>query len=175
VNSDDIFYDRDVIRKVAESFIENDIDAVYGDAIFVNPENTSRVVRYYSSRSFNPGRFRFGFMPAHPSFYVKKEFFEKLGYYKTNYKIAADFELLLRFIYVNKIRYQYIEMPFVSMRRGGVSNKSVKSNIILNREILRACRENGLKTGYFFIYLKYIFKVFEFLGNGKRQNVVNIN
>jgi hypothetical protein len=66
-------------------------------------------------------------------------------------------------------------MPFVSMRRGGVSNKSVKSNIILNREILRACRENGLKTGYFFIYLKYIFKVFEFLGNGKRHNVVNIN
>ncbi len=172
VNSDDVFYDRHVIRKVAESFEAIDIDAVYGDAIFVRPEYTSRVVRYYSSGAFHPGRFRFGFMPAHPSFYIKREFFEKLGYYKTDYKIAADFELLLRFIYVNRIRCQYIEMPFVSMRTGGTSNKSLKSNITLNREIFRACRENGVKTGYFFIYLKYFFKVFEFLGNGKRHNSV---
>jgi glycosyltransferase involved in cell wall biosynthesis len=172
VNSDDVFYDRHVIGKVAESFKGNDIDAVYGDAIFVSPENTSRIVRYYSSKTFQPGMFRFGFMPAHPSFYIKREFFDKLGYYKTDYKIAADFELLLRFIYVNRIRYKYMEMPFVSMRRGGASNKSLNSNIILNREILKACRENGLKTGYLFIYLKYFFKVFEFLGNGKRHNAV---
>jgi glycosyltransferase involved in cell wall biosynthesis len=172
VNSDDVFYDRNVIKKVAESFNENDIDAVYGDAIFVSPENKTRIVRYYSSKTFRPGRFRFGFMPAHPSFYIKREYFEKLGYYQTDYKIAADFELLLRFIYVNKIRYKYIEMPFVLMRTGGASNKSFKSNLTLNREILRACRENGLRTGYFFIYLKYFFKVFEFLGNGKSHNVV---
>jgi glycosyltransferase involved in cell wall biosynthesis len=170
VNSDDVFYDRQVIGKVAESFMENDIDAVYGDAIFVSPENTLRIVRYYSSGAFHPGRFRFGFMPAHPSFYVKRAFFEKLGLYKTDYKIAADFELLLRFLYVNRIRTKYIEMPFVSMRMGGRSNKSPKSNIILNREILRACRENGLKTGYFLIYLKYFFKVFEFVGNTKRHS-----
>jgi glycosyltransferase involved in cell wall biosynthesis len=172
VNSDDIFYDRQVIAKVAVTFMENDIDAVYGDAIFISPENTSRIVRYYSSGAFRPGRFRFGFMPAHPSFYVKRIFFEKLGYYKTDYKIAADFELLLRFICVNNLRCKYIEMPFVSMRRGGVSNKSLKSNITLNREILRACRENGLRTGYFFIYLKYFFKIFEFLGSSRKHDII---
>jgi glycosyltransferase involved in cell wall biosynthesis len=172
VNSDDVFFDRQVIGKVAVSFSENDVDAVYGDAIFVSPENTSRIVRYYSSKTFQPGMFRFGFMPAHPSFYIKREFFDRLGFYKTDYKIAADFELLLRFIYVSRIRCKYMEMPFVSMRMGGTSNKSLKSNITLNREILRACRENSVKTGYFLIYLKYFFKVFEFLGNGKRHNAV---
>jgi hypothetical protein len=104
-------------------------------------------------------------MPAHSSFYVKRELFEKLGYYKTDYKIAADYELLIRFLYIHKITYKYIEMPFVSMRMGGVSNKSIHSIYTLNKEIAKACRENGLKTNYIFIYSKYFTKLFEFLGN----------
>jgi glycosyltransferase involved in cell wall biosynthesis len=172
VNSDDVLYDRLVIDKVAESFADNTLDAVYGDAIFVSSDNISKIIRYYSSGTFQPGRFRFGFMPAHPSFYVRRVFFEKFGCYKTDYKIAADFELLLRFIGVNRIRYKYIKMPFVSMRRGGVSNKTVASNIILNKEILRACRENGLRTGYVFIYLKYFFKVFEFIGGRRKHDKI---
>jgi len=172
LNSDDVFYDKHVISKVAESFSDNEIDAVYGDAIFVKAGNTARIVRYYSSGAFNPQRFRFGFMPAHPSFYMRKEFFKKFGNYKTDYKIAADFELLLRFIYVKKIRYKYIRMPFVKMRTGGASNRSVLSNIILNREILRACRENGLRTSYLFIYMKYFFKVFEFFGSDRKHDKI---
>jgi glycosyltransferase involved in cell wall biosynthesis len=165
LNSDDFFYDNSVIEKIAKSIEENNIDAIIGDVQFVDQANTSKVIRYYSSKHFKTARFRFGFMPAHSSFYVKKELFEKLGYYKTDYKIAADYELLIRFLYVNKIKYKYLEMPFVSMRMGGVSNKSIHSIYTLNKEIAKACRENGIKTNYIFIYSKYFAKIFEFLSN----------
>jgi glycosyltransferase involved in cell wall biosynthesis len=165
LNSDDYFFDNNVIEKVVGAFKEHEIDAVIGDAQFVNPIKTSKIVRYYSSKFFNTGKFKFGFMPAHPSFYVKRELFEKLGYYKVDYKIAADFELLIRFLYINKIKYKYLEMPFVSMRMGGISNKSILSKYILNKEIVLACKENGLKTNYFFIYTKYLIKMFEFFAN----------
>ena len=165
LNSDDFFCNNTVIERIVESFRENEIDAVFGDVRFVDTVNTSKVVRYYSSKHFKPARFRFGFMPAHSSFYVKRELFEKLGYYKTDYKIAADYELLIRFLYIHKIIYKYLEMPFVSMRMGGVSNKSIHSIYTLNKEIAKACRENGIKTNYIFIYSKYFSKLFEFLGN----------
>jgi glycosyltransferase involved in cell wall biosynthesis len=165
LNSDDFFYDNNVIERVAELFRKYDIDSVYGDDQFVDPENTSKVVRYYSSKHFNIGKFKFGYMPAHPSFFVKRELFEKFGYYKTDYKIAADFELLVRFLYVNHITSKYLEMPFNSMRTGGVSNRSLRSNFILNKEIARACKENGIYTNYLFIYSKYFSKLFEFFGN----------
>jgi glycosyltransferase involved in cell wall biosynthesis len=162
LNSDDFFYDSNVIERVAEQFKESEVDAVFGDARFVDPVRTSKVVRYYSSKNFNTGKFKFGFMPAHPSFYVKRELFEKLGYYKIDYKIAADFELLVRFLYINKIKFRYLEMPFLSMRTGGVSNKSIISNYTLNKEIARACKENGIRTNFFWIYSKYLTKMFEF-------------
>jgi glycosyltransferase involved in cell wall biosynthesis len=165
LHSDDFFYSNNVIEKVADSFNEYEIDAVFGDAQFVDPINTSKIVRYYSSKLFSITRFKFGYMPAHPSFYVKKEFFEKLGYYKVDYKIAADFELLVRFLYINKIKYKYLNIPFISMRTGGISNRSIHSKYILNKEIARACKENGIKTNYFFIYSKYFSKLFEFMFN----------
>jgi glycosyltransferase involved in cell wall biosynthesis len=169
LNSDDLFYDDNVIQKVADAFENNEIDAVYGDVQFVDRAKLLKIVRYYSSKHFNPEKFKFGFMPAHPSFYVKREFFGKFGYYKTDYKIAADFELLVRFMNVNHIRCKYMEMPFVSMRPGGISNKSILSNIILNKEIARACKENGIHTNYFNISSKYFTKIFEYFGNRSKK------
>jgi glycosyltransferase involved in cell wall biosynthesis len=169
LNSDDFLHDNWVIQRVAEAFYENENQAVIGDVQFVDPVNTSRVVRYFSSKRFTTGKFRFGFMPPHPSFYARRELFATFGYYKTDYKIAADFELILRFMLVNRIKFKYIEMPFVSMRTGGLSNKSFLSNITLNNEIARACRENGLKTNYFFIYSKYVSKIFQFFGRRVRR------
>lgn len=164
LNSDDFFCDKYVIEKVVKAFTENEIDAVFGDVQFVDPQKTSKIVRYYSSKRFNPGKFRYGIMPAHPSFYAKRDLFENLGFYRTNYKIAADYELLVRFIFINKIRYKYLDLSFVSMRTGGVSNKSFYSNYILNKEIVRACRENGINTKYFLVYSKYFLKLFELIG-----------
>ena len=165
LNSDDFFYDNNVIEKVVQAFNEFDIDAVFGDVQFVDQIKISKTVRFYSSKHFDVRKFKFGFMPAHPSFYAKRDLFETIAYYKTDYKIAADFELLVRFLAINKIRYKYLEMIFVSMRAGGVSTKSIKSNFILNKEIVRACRENNIRTNYFYIYSKYFTKVFEFFGN----------
>lgn len=164
LHADDFFYNEEVISRVACAFEEDNIDALYGDVVFVSPGNPGKVLRYYSSKKFETGKFRFGFMPAHPSFYVRRICFEKYGYYKEDYIIGADFDLLLRFMYHNKIKTRYIEMPFVKMRAGGISNKSLGSRIVLNREILRSCRENGIKTNYLNIYSKYVFKIFEFRG-----------
>ncbi len=164
LNSDDFFYDNHVIEKIAREFENDNIDAVFGDVQFISTGDNSKIVRYYSSKLFNSDKFKFGFMPAHPSFYVKRELFEKFGYYKTDYKIAADYELLIRFLHINKVKYKYLEIPFVSMRTGGVSTKTIRSNYILNKEIARACKENGIKTNYFFIYSKYFKKIFEFSG-----------
>jgi glycosyltransferase involved in cell wall biosynthesis len=164
LNSDDFFYDNQVIEKVVKTFSENNIDSVIGDVQFVDPLKTSKVVRYYSSKHFSLKKFKYGYMPPHPSFYVKRELFEKLGYYKTDYKIAADYELIMRYLLTNKVRYKYIEFPVVSMRSGGISNKSLRSNYTLNKEIARACRENGVRTNFFFIYSKYFTKIFQFFG-----------
>jgi len=164
LNSDDFFYNDRVLERIAREFNDPAVDAVFGDAVFVRPANLSKIVRYYSSKSFRPWMFRFGFMPAHTTFFCRKELFERFGIYMTDYKIAADFELLLRFIHHHKINYRYIDEPLVVMRTGGISNKNARSRFILNREILRACRTNGVRTCLPFIYLKYFLKIFDYSG-----------
>lgn len=162
LNSDDFFTENDVIERVVKSF-NQDVDAVFGDIQFVSPNKLDKVVRYYSSKRFSLRRFRFGFMPAHPSFYTRRRLFDEFGFYKEEYAIGADFELLLRYLYCHKLRYRYLNFPFVTMRTGGISNQNIKSNIILNKEILKACKENNLRTNLLYIYSKYLIKIFEYL------------
>ncbi|MCD4768772.1 MAG: glycosyltransferase [Bacteroidales bacterium] len=162
LNSDDVFFNEKVIEKVAKAFQEEHIDVVYGDIQFVRSVEDKQIVRYYSSKKFKASRFQYGFMPAHPSFYTKRKLFEEIGYYKEDYIIASDFELLIRFLYNNKLITKYLEMPFVTMRTGGISNKSLKNRVLLNQEIIRACRENGINTNILKVYSKYFSKIFEF-------------
>jgi len=163
INSDDFYHHQDIITLIAEAFKDKSIQAVYGDVRFVNPDNLNKTVRYYSSKNFSPKRFRYGFMPAHPTFFTYRKYFEEFGYYKTDYKIAADFELLVRFLYVHRLNAKYLPLDFMKMRTGGKSTASFKSNIILNREIVRACKENGIWTCMPLLFLKYFIKVFELL------------
>ena len=163
INSDDFYFRNDVITKIVEAFNDNNVQAIYGDVRFVNPNNLDRTVRYYSSKRFVPSLFRFGFMPAHPTFFTYRKYFDQLGYYKTNYKIAADYELLLRFLYVHRLKSKYLPLDFMKMRTGGASTASIKSNILLNEEIVRACKENGIWTCYPLLLLKYLVKIFEFI------------
>ena len=164
LNSDDFYIENTVIEQVADTFTQNkETQIVFGDVLFVKPDNLDKTVRYYRSKNFTPKRFRFGFMPAHPTFFTYKTHFDKIGYYKIKYTIAADFELLLRFMLLNKLKYNYIPLVFMKMRTGGISTKSYKSKIILNKEIARACKENGIKTNMFYIYSKYFIKIFEFV------------
>ena len=161
LNSDDFFTSDDVIQTVVESFNNYDIDALYGDVHFVSPDNLSKSVRYYSSSVFKPSLFRFGFMPAHPSFYMKKECYNKYGLYALDYKIASDYDLLIRYLYKEKIKYNYIKKDFVTMRTGGVSTENFNSRVTLNKEIVRACRKYGIYTNLFMLSLKYLYKIFE--------------
>lgn len=162
LNSDDFFTNPYVLQKVADTFKEDGrLDAVYGDVHFVDPKDLERCVRYYSSKVFNRKLMKLGFMPAHPSFYVRKECFEKYGIYKTDYKIAADFEFLLRVIYKNNIKTKYLPIDMVTMRTGGASTSGIESHKRIMKEHLRAFRENHVYTNAFLLSLRYIYKIGE--------------
>jgi glycosyltransferase involved in cell wall biosynthesis len=161
LNSDDFYFTDQIVSQVAGAFEDQSIDVVFGDLVFVDPLNLSKVVRKYSSANWHPAKFAWGFMPAHPTVFIRRKYYQLFGLFKTDYKIAADYELLIRFLYVHKLRYRYLPLTMVKMRRGGVSSRSWKSNVILNEEIIRACRENGIKTNVFKIYPKYFKKLFE--------------
>lgn len=161
LNSDDFYCSSKIVSQVATEFSDRAIDAVFGDLVFVDPDRLDKVVRKYSSARWHPGKFARGFMPAHPTFFVRRKYYQQFGLFKTDYKIAADYELLIRFLYVHRLNYRYLPLTMVTMRRGGVSSRNLMSNIILNKEIIRACRENGIPTSVFKVYPKYFTKFFE--------------
>ena len=161
LNADDFYVDENVIAKVLHAFDNNPIDAFIADLVYVRPEKLDKIVRYYSSANFALNKFESGWMPPHPTFFVKRKCYEQLGLYKTDYKIAADFELLARFMVKNHITYHYLPEVIIKMRTGGASTKNIRSNLILNREIVRACAENDIKTNYFKVYSKYLTKLFQ--------------
>lgn len=161
LNSDDFFTTDDVIEAVARSFEDEAMDAVYGDIHFVKPTDLGKCVRYYSSAFFRPFLFRFGLQPAHPSFYCKKKWFDRLGGYRLDLKIAADFELLIRYLYKHRLKTTYLRKNFVTMRTGGLSTCSLLHRHILNIEDIKACRLNGIFTFYPLICFKYFIKLFE--------------
>lgn len=162
LNSDDYFTSDDIIENVAKAFEHENIDAVYGDIHFIHNDNPKKIVRYYSSAMFSPFWLRFGFMPAHPSFYVRREVYKKFGDYSTDYKIASDYEMMVRLFYKHKIKAQYIKKDFVTMRTGGVSTKNIKNRLLITREDVKACKHNGLYTNLLLISTKYLYKIFEF-------------
>jgi glycosyltransferase involved in cell wall biosynthesis len=168
LNSDDFLSSNFVITKIVESFNE-DTDAIIADITFVSPSDVSKTIRYYSSKNWRPNLFRWGFMPPHPSFYLRKEYYDNFGLYKNSYKIAADYELLIRMLYINKLNYKYINLQTVTMRTGGVSTENFMSRYTLNKEIIKACAENGIYTNMIMLVLKYFIKVFEFLPKVNNQ------
>ena len=158
LNSDDFYINPLCITKVVNEFRVRKIDALFADLVYVMPGNLERVVRYYDSSNFNPSKFAYGWMPAHPTFFVKRKVYERYGMFRTDLKIAADFDILARFLYIHKISYSYIKGALVKMRTGGVST-SFNSIWINNIETLRVCRDNGIKTNIFKILSKYPAKI----------------
>ncbi|MFH1148743.1 MAG: glycosyltransferase family 2 protein [Pseudomonadota bacterium] len=161
LNSDDMYENNRCVSTVVSEFQRRGVDSIFADLVYVRRDNPEKSVRYYGSGSFSPHKFAFGWMPAHPTFFVRRECYEKYGKHKTDYIIAADYELLVRFLARYGISYSYIPKVLVRMRMGGISTKSLKSNWILNREILRACAENGIKTNIFKVLSKYPGKILQ--------------
>ena len=162
LNSDDYFTSDNVVSNLMKPFSDPSLDAVYGDIHFIHDGEPDKVTRYYSSKIFSPFWVRFGFMPAHPSLYVRRKVYEKTGLYKLDYKIGADFEMVVRMFCVHKIKSEYLKQDFVTMRNGGASTNGIRSHRLLLREDTRACRENGIYSNQFLIALKYLYKIFEF-------------
>ena len=166
LNADDFLCSNDVVSKIVTAFSEDkSLEATIADIVFIKESDHNKVIRYYSARNWRPTKLVWGFMPPHPSFFCKKDVYERYGYYQTDYKIAADYELLIRFLLAKRIRYKYLSMITTKMRMGGKSTRNLNSNFIINNEIKRGCRENSVYTNYLMIYSKYFFKPFEFLFN----------
>lgn len=178
LNSDDFYTSFDVLKAIARRFEKYpDTDAVYGDVRYVEWEDVTRTLRFYSSRLFRRSWMRMGFMPAHPSFYCRKAVYDRFkldgtqiegfkgdphrAYFNTTYKIAADFECLLRMIFVGRIRTHYLWKDCVTMRAGGVSSSGMKSHQQINRDHRRAFRENGVYSNYLLISIRYLYKIAE--------------
>ena len=162
LNSDDYFTGDDVIERMVVNFDDPNIDAVYGDIHFIHDGEPDKIVRYYSSKPFRPFWLRFGFMPAHPSFYCKREVYEKAGLYKTDYSIGSDYEMMVRLFYGFHIRTKYLPIDFVTMRTGGASTRNIQSRLALIKDDVRGCRENGIYTNPLMISVKFLYKIFEF-------------
>lgn len=163
LNSDDIFYSADSIRELVEFLTRNpDCAAVYSDLVFVDRERTDTVTRKYSSKNFSVWKIKFGFMVPHPTFYARRELFDRLGFYKLGYRVSADFELMARFL-LSGIDARRNPVTMVKMREGGISTTGTWSRVHQNMEIVRACKENDLYTNIFMIAMKIPFKLMGYL------------
>lgn len=161
LNSDDFYTSNGILRKVAITMQDKNIDAVYGDVHYVHDNDLGKCVRYYSSKPFRRVWMRFGFMPAHPSFYCRREVYEKYGTFDLSYKVAADFECLLRLIFVNRIRTKYLPVDFVTMRTGGASTRGFASHKQIMRDHQLAFKRNSVYSNVIMECMRYIYKIFE--------------
>lgn len=163
LNADDIYANDRVIEKVADMFTQNKVDSCYGDLQYVDKKNPDNIVRYWKSSEYREGLFYKGWMPPHPTFFVKREVYEKYGYFNTDFKIAADYELMLRFIEKYKISTCYIPEVLIKMRMGGMSNRSLKNLFIKSSEDHKAWKINNLSGGIYTILLKNLCKLPQFI------------
>lgn len=163
LNADDLYADDSVLSTVACCMLKSDLDLLYGDVVFFSPKKSDKVLRRYSSMKFSPKMLAYGWMPAHPTLFVKRLVFEKVGGFKANYKIAGDYEFIARVFSLQKPRYEYLQTVLVKMRTGGVSTAGLQNTLLLNKEVLRACRENGIDTNMLKILSKYPYKILEFI------------
>lgn len=161
LNADDMLELPDMLAHVAAAFAD-DVDAVYADIRFVK-DDLSTTVRYYSAKHWKPWMLQWGKMPPHPSVYIRRELFEKLGLYKLGYDIAADYELLIRYLRKAGVKTRYLNECVVRMRMGGKSTRGWQSFMTLNKEIVRGNRENGYFCCFPMLLPKYLFKIFEFI------------
>ena len=163
LNGDDLYAHDKVLEVVADVFEKQKVDSCYGDLQYVNRDDTSKIIRQWRSSGYKPGKFNYGWMPPHPTFFVKKDIYEKFGYFNTNFKIAADYELMLRFLEKFRISTHYIPEVLIKMRVGGVSNKNLRNMFLKSREDCKAWKVNDLKGRFYTVLLKNLSKIPQFL------------
>ncbi len=163
LNSDDIYQDNKVIEDVVSLFEKDKVETCYADLVYVDRIDTSKTIRYWKSGEYMDGLFFKGWMPPHPTFFVKKKVYDKYGMFNLEFKSASDYEIMLRFIHKNKVKIGYLPRVIVRMRVGGVSNMSIANRIKANREDKKAWKINGLTPKPFTLLFKPLSKLTQFL------------
>lgn len=163
LNADDLYAHDEVISKVVKKFNDPAVDATYADLVFVDKLDTSKVFRKWKSGIFNRSAMYNGWMPPHPTFFVRKSIYEKFGLFNTNLRSAADYELMLRLLLKHEINPSYLPETIIRMRQGGKSTASIKNRLKANMEDRMAWKINGLKHHFFTLILKPLRKIKQFL------------
>lgn len=162
LNSDDMLASYDVITNIVNCFKETNTDSVYGDLEYVDPENTNKITRVWKGVKYNRRLFNIGWMPAHPTFYVRREAITKYGLYENHYYSAADYEFMVRYLYHHRISAHYLEQMVVKMRTGGASNGNLKRRLRANRRDYLAMKKNGLPMPFIVSILKPLIKIHQY-------------
>ena len=162
LNADDVYAHQNVLATVAAIMKREHLDALFGDVAFFSAESHARTLRRYSSARFRPDRIAWGWMPAHPALFVRRDVFQRVGGFRTDYRIAGDFEFVARAFGKNSLRYRHLPEVLVRMLTGGISTGGWRNTLLLNREVLRACRENEIRTNILKILSKYPAKLLEY-------------
>lgn len=161
LNADDFYEHDQVLSNVVAKMEDDQADALFADLVYVNDEDLEKVVRYYPGKGFTPQKMLSGNMPPHPTFFLRKRFYDEYGDFDTSYEICADFDLMVRFFHKARGKYTYLPETIVRMRTGGNSTNGIQSTLTINKEMLKACRKYGLKTNLAKIYSKYPKKLFQ--------------
>lgn len=162
LNADDFYVGSKVLEKVAEAFQENNTDSVYGDLCYVSQEDSAKIIRYWKAGTFTEKKFLRGWMPPHPTFFVKRTVLEQYGVFDASFRFAGDYELILRLLYKHRISSYYIPYCLVKMRVGGAGNKSLGNRLIANLEDRIAWKKNQLSPKPYTTVLKPLRKIFQF-------------
>lgn len=163
LNSDDFLASADILELIAKTFEQENCDAIFGNLDFVAPNNTEKVIRKWKSSTFKNGSFAKGWHSPHPTFYVKREIYQKYGTFDISLKVSADFEIMLRFLERYKIKAHYLDRIIVKMRYGGESTGSLRKILRGNYNIKKAFKKNDIKVSPFYPFIRLIPKLKEFI------------
>lgn len=161
VHSDDMLADNQIISTIANKFENENLDGIYGDLQYVRKNNINKVIRYWKGADYNSDLIKKGWMPAHPTFFLKRDVYEKHGLFNTNYKISADYDFMLRILKDESLKFTYLPKVIIKMRVGGASNQSIKNIIKKTKEDYHVVKANNI-GGWFLIFLKNLSKVRQF-------------
>lgn len=162
LNSDDVYSHSRVLEEVVQTMRTQCLDALYGDVVFFRPASPDKVVRTYNAGRFTSARLAWGWMPAHPALFIRRNVYERFGYFREDFKIAGDYEFIARIFKSDQLKSRHVARILVRMQVGGLSTAGLAATYQLNKEVLRACRLNGISTNWLKLLCKYLFKLTEF-------------
>ncbi|MDH3639184.1 MAG: glycosyltransferase [Gammaproteobacteria bacterium] len=163
LNADDIYAHSGVLAKIQTALADSTLDACYADLVYVRRQDVTRMVRYWTSQPFRPGLFEYGWLPAHPTFFVRRHVYERYGGFDERYRIQSDFEIALRFLEIHRINSVYVPEILVCMRMGGITNRSLRTILKGNLESYQACRAHGLSVTPWFFVRKWAMRAPQFV------------